>query len=197
MQLSPDAKDQTAKFPREGCGVSLFEGLLERRIQRGIRVIPHGVIPGHTGLVWPAVPVPSPATRDVDGKRDRDAHSHSLSSAIVPHAIYKNFLESYSKHTETGKALFVPQFHFYAAVKNIPINRFRFHSSVERSLSFNVLRILKETRRDFSLRLVRNSKLEILILFPLMHYVLFNNEYIYIYIKHAHIYIIYLYLLRF
>lgn len=33
-RLSPDAKDQTAKFPREGCGVSprAAEGLLERRV---------------------------------------------------------------------------------------------------------------------------------------------------------------------
>jgi len=160
MQLSLDAKDQTAKFPREGCGVSLFEGLLERRIQRGIRVIPHGAIPGHTGLVWPAIPVPPPATRDVDRKRDREAHSHSLSSSIVSHAIYKKyFLESYSEYTETGKALFAPQFHFYAAVKNTPMNRFRFHSFVERSLSFNVLRILKEMTRLF---IMPNMQLEII-----------------------------------
>lgn len=85
------------EIPPGGMRCFPLRGLLERRIQRGLRVIPYGAIPATLlpGLRQPAIQLP-PATRCV--RTFLDTVSRSLSPSIVSHAIYKKyFLKSYSE----------------------------------------------------------------------------------------------------
>lgn len=120
------------------------EGLLERRIYKGgSGVTPYGAIPvtlAWSGLAWSGLAIP--AANIISTCNEMRAHVFStlcISFFYLSLCLMQSIKSIFRSTPDRDTTLFVPQFHFYVAVKNIPVNRLFVFIQVERSLSFNAI----------------------------------------------------------